>query len=54
MNQRKEFVLKSFHTLNFKALCEEFRISPKTGYKWQKRFMKNGEAGLEEGSLVGP
>jgi len=50
MNQRKEFVLKSFHTLNFKALCEEFRISPKTGYKWQKRFMKNGEAGLEEGS----
>jgi len=50
MNQRKEFVLKSFHTTNFRALCEEFGISTKTGYKWQKPFLKNGEAGLKEWS----
>lgn len=50
MNQRTEFVLKSFHTSNFRALCAGFGISPKTGYKWQKRFLKNGPAGLEEWS----
>jgi len=48
MNQRKEFVLKSFHARNFRALCQEYGISPKTGYKWQKRFMEQGEIGLQE------
>jgi len=48
MNQRKEFVLRSFHADNFRALCQEFGISTKTGYKWQKRFMEDGKPGLEE------
>ena len=48
MNQRKEFVLRSFHANNFRALCQEFGISTKTGYKWQKRFMEDGKPGLEE------
>src|SRR5512133_3754139 len=50
MNQRQEFVLKSFHSRNFRALCQEYRISPKTGYKWQKRFLEHGKGGLEEQS----
>ena len=50
MNQRKEFVLKSFHSQNFRALCQEFGISTKTGYKWQKRFIEDGALGLEEKS----
>src|SRR6516162_668040 len=50
MNQRKEFVLKSFHSQNFRALCEEYGISTKTGYKWQKRFIEDGALGLEEKS----
>ncbi len=34
----------------FKDLCEEFKIQPKTGYKWKKRFEEEGVAGLEERS----
>jgi putative transposase len=48
MNQKKEFVLKTFHHKNFRALCQEFGVSTKTGYKWQKRFMDHGWGGLEE------
>src|ERR1043165_3562953 len=48
MNQKKEFVLKSFGSKNFRALCKEYGISTKTGYKWQKRFMDQGWGGLEE------
>src|SRR5215831_4365984 len=50
MNQRIEFVLKSFHSDNFRALCKEYGISTKTGYKWQKRFLQDGEPGLQERS----
>lgn len=48
MSQKTEFVLKSFGTKNFSALCQEYGISPKTGYKWKKRFMDHGWDGLEE------
>jgi putative transposase len=50
MNQKKEFVLKIFGNKNFRALCQEYGISTKTGYKWKKRFMDHGWGGLEEGS----
>src|SRR5271157_4082349 len=37
MDQRREFALKALGTLNFRALCQEYGISAKTGYKWRER-----------------
>lgn len=48
MNQRIEFVLKAMQTDNFRALCSEYGISPKTGYKWRERFIQDGLAGMSE------
>jgi transposase InsO family protein len=48
MNQRKEFVLRAMETNNFRQLCEEYGISPKTGYKWRERFFKYGLEGMKE------
>lgn len=50
MNQRTEFVLKSMRTHNFRALCAEYGISAKTGYKWRERFLQFGLEGLQEHS----
>src|SRR5262245_19431516 len=50
MNQRTEFVLRAVRTNDFRALCQEFGISPKTGYKWRERFIQQGLDGLEEHS----
>ena len=50
MNQRVEFVLRAIRTDNFRALCQEFGISAKTGYKWRERFIQGGLGGLEEQS----
>lgn len=50
MEQRIEFAMKSLQTDNFSALCAEYGISPKTGYKWQERFIHGGMAGMREGS----
>src|SRR5688572_8029798 len=50
MNQRIEFALRSLGTENFRALCEEYGISTKTGYKWQQRFVQYGQAGMAEQS----
>jgi transposase InsO family protein len=50
MNQRTEFVLKALQTDNFSGLCREYGISPKTGYKWQERFLQEGLAGMSEKS----
>lgn len=36
-NLRKEFVLAASETKNFSALCREFGITRKTGYKWIER-----------------
>ena len=50
MDQRREFTLKALGTLNFRALCREYGISPKTGYKWRERFLRQGLEGMEEES----
>jgi transposase InsO family protein len=50
MEQRIEFALKAMRTLNFRALCQEYGISPKTGYKWKERFIRDGLEGMSEES----
>ena len=50
MEERIEFALKAMGTLNFRALCQEYGISAKTGYKWKERFLREGLAGMEEES----
>lgn len=43
INERTEFALRSLQEgLNFSALCQEYGISRKTGYKWRKRFLEDG------------
>jgi transposase-like protein len=50
MNQRIEFARRALRTENFRALCREYGISPRVGYKWRERFMEQGEAGMVERS----
>src|SRR5580700_6316739 len=50
MDQRMEFALKAKHAENFRALCQEYGISTKTGYKWQRRMVLYGLAGMAEHS----
>lgn len=50
MNQRVEFVMRAFETANFRALCQEYGISAKTGYKWMERFKEHGRSGLADES----
>ena len=50
MDQRTEFVMRAMSTENFRALCAEFGISAKTGYKWRERFLRWGMAGMAERS----
>jgi putative transposase len=50
MDQRIEFALRATQTLNFRALCQEYGISTKTGYKWKKRLWHKGLNGMEEES----
>ena len=45
MNQRTEFVLRALKADNFRALCQEYGISAKTGYKWKERFLAEGFTG---------
>jgi putative transposase len=45
-----EFALKALKSENFRALCQEYGISTKTGYKWRERFLREGLAGLAEES----
>ena len=40
MEQRTEFALRAMQTLNFRALCQQYGISTKTGYKWRERFWR--------------
>lgn len=47
MSQRLEFVrLASREGVNISALCRQFGISRKTGYKWMSRYGAAGDAGL--------
>jgi len=48
MDQRIEFVLKAISTENFRGLCREYGVSPKTGYKWKQRFLQRGMEGMSE------
>lgn len=46
-SQRSEFVrLASQADVNMRELCRRYQISPKTGYKWRRRFAEGGEAAL--------
>lgn len=49
-NQRLEFVMRAFKAENFRALCMEYGISAKTGYKWLERFKEHGRGGLADES----
>ena len=49
MQQRREFVLRALEPgANISALCLEYRISRKTGYKWLHRFRESGLLGLRD------
>src|SRR5215471_13360810 len=50
MDQRIEFCCKALRGGNFRALCREYGISAKTGYKWQERFLRDGARGMVEES----
>jgi putative transposase len=50
MDQRIEFGMKALKTDNFRALCAEYGISAKTGYKWRERLLTFGVAGMSERS----
>jgi transposase InsO family protein len=50
MEERMEFALKAMRTLNFRALCQQYGVSAKTGYKWKERFLREGMAGMAEQS----
>ena len=45
-----EFAIKALRADNFRALCQEYGISAKTGYKWRERLLQYGMAGMAEQS----
>jgi putative transposase len=46
---RLEFVLKALSEATpFESLCRQYGVSPKTGYKWKRRFLERGQAGLHD------
>lgn len=50
MDQRLEFCCKALRGVNFRVLCREYGISPKTGYKWYRRFLAEGSGGMADQS----
>ena len=51
MDAKTEFALRVMRQdSDFYALCREFGISRKTGYKWKERFLRDGLSGLAERS----
>jgi putative transposase len=50
MEERIEFGLKALRSGNFRALCREYGITARTGYKWRERFLRCGIGGMEEES----
>ena len=50
MNKRTEFAIKALQSDNFRALCREYGISARVGYKWRDRFKEGGIAGLKDQS----
>ena len=50
MEERIEFGLKALRSENFRALCREYGITARTGYKWRERFLRYGIEGMAEES----
>lgn len=51
MSLKREFTaLASQPGANMSELCRRFKVSRPTGYKWLKRFILEGESGLDERS----
>lgn len=51
MSQREDFVQEALkESANKRALCREYGITPRTGYKWIQRYQEQGEAGLYDHS----
>ena len=51
MSSRLEFVLLTQQPgANISAICQQFGISRKTGYKWIARYLADGESGLQDES----
>jgi transposase InsO family protein len=51
MSQRKEFIDKALNKeLNISQLCNEFKISRPTAYKWLERYEDEGILGLKDRS----
>jgi transposase InsO family protein len=51
VSQRTEFVEEALkEKANIRALCREYGITPRTGYKWIQRYKEHGEVGLYEQS----
>ncbi len=51
MSRRQEFVeLALKENANVRALCREYGITPRTGYKWIKRYQSYGVSGLYDRS----
>lgn len=51
VEQRYEFVIRCLSKQeSFTELCSEYGITPKTGYKWKSRFLKEGLDGLADQS----
>lgn len=51
MSERSEFVVSVLEEgANLSALCRRFGISRKTGYKWLRRYLDEGPAGLTDRS----
>lgn len=49
VQKRREFVLRAKEPgANISALCREYNISRKTGYKWLHRFEERGLLGLQD------
>jgi transposase InsO family protein len=50
MEKRLEFALRAQGCDNFRALCREYGISPRVGYKWKHRLLEQGAWQLAEKS----
>jgi putative transposase len=50
MEERIEFGVRALGSENFRALCREYGITARTGYKWRERFLRYGMGGMAEES----
>ena len=50
MDQKIQFAQEALHVSNFLALCKEYGISRKTGYKWRECYEAHGASGMQDQS----